>query len=192
MLEDDIYRTSSQYRLWSFTKDSLQSIRTNTNSLASERVRAAIHRAQETRQLGGDGNDGDGAVGPSGHSTPNPEEASRERSVKDNSEGKDVECLTPEEELELVQYYCEKTLDLGDEYQPPLPSMVRVWDIFSQNTFHECPRSGKFTLLTVISLRLMAGNRDPIPPPILPLQLTHVLPPKIHHDLRLVPRYEDG
>jgi cyclin H len=34
--------------------------------------------------------------------------------------------LTPEEELVLVTYYCEKTLELGDEYKPPLPTMVRA------------------------------------------------------------------
>ncbi|KMQ46659.1 hypothetical protein HL42_2649 [Trichophyton rubrum] len=50
MLEDDIYRTSTQFRLWSFTEDSLRSIRANTNAVASERVRAAVRRAREARQ----------------------------------------------------------------------------------------------------------------------------------------------
>ncbi|KLJ05658.1 cyclin H, partial [Blastomyces silverae] len=52
MLEDDIYRASSQYRLWSFTEESLRSIRDNTNAVASERVRAAIRRAtRDVRSL---------------------------------------------------------------------------------------------------------------------------------------------
>jgi hypothetical protein len=33
-----IYRASSQYRLWSYTEPSLQSLRATTNAVASERV----------------------------------------------------------------------------------------------------------------------------------------------------------
>lgn len=39
--EDDIYRASSQYRLWSFTPESLASLRSTTNALAAEGVRTA-------------------------------------------------------------------------------------------------------------------------------------------------------
>jgi hypothetical protein len=109
MFEDDVYRTSSQFRLWSFTTSSLQSIRANTNALASERVRCAIRRAREQRLQSS-------APG-SNAGTPNPGEEERER---------EIECLTPDEELELVRYYCEKTHELGDEYKPVLPTMVRV------------------------------------------------------------------
>ena len=42
LTEDDIYRTSTQYRLWSFTRESLASLRSTTNLLATESVRAAI------------------------------------------------------------------------------------------------------------------------------------------------------
>ena len=44
MLEDDIYRSSTQYRLWSYTPDSLASLRSTTNALAATRVRDAIQR----------------------------------------------------------------------------------------------------------------------------------------------------
>ena len=44
MLEDDIYRSSTQYRLWSYTSDSLASLRSTTNALAAARVRDAIQR----------------------------------------------------------------------------------------------------------------------------------------------------
>lgn len=128
MLEDEIYRTSTQYRLWSFTEDSLKSIRANTNALASERVRAAIKRAREARKSG---NTGDtpavASGGQSGVSTPNPDEDKLK-----NGEEKEIECLTPEEELELVQYYCEKALQLGDVYKPPLPTIVRVCAILQE------------------------------------------------------------
>ncbi|KAK2766091.1 hypothetical protein FQN54_007606 [Arachnomyces sp. PD_36] len=103
MLEDDKYRTSTQFRLWSFTPSSLQSVRANTNALAAERVRCAIRRAREAR--GEDGAEAGGAGG---------------------AGAGEIECLTAEEELELVRYYCEKTMELGDEYKPPLPTMVRA------------------------------------------------------------------
>ncbi|WEW56528.1 hypothetical protein PRK78_001974 [Emydomyces testavorans] len=111
MLEDDLYRTSTQYRFWSFTRESLRAVRANTNSLASARVKCAIRRAQEARRA-----------------TP-PPDASDEVDSKNGVTAepeKEIECLTPEEELELVQYYCEKTLELGDEYKPPLPTTVRA------------------------------------------------------------------
>lgn len=115
MIEDDIYRSSTQYRLWSFTRDSLKSVRSNTNALASERIRAAQLRAREAHRSA--------TPSTAGNSTPNPSDVEgKAEAVFD----KDVECLTPEEELEFVQYYCEQTLELGNTYKPPLPTMVKV------------------------------------------------------------------
>jgi cyclin H len=45
MIEDDIYRTSTQYRYWSFTPAQLSHLRQTTNDLASARVRHALARA---------------------------------------------------------------------------------------------------------------------------------------------------
>ncbi|KAF2086910.1 cyclin-like protein [Saccharata proteae CBS 121410] len=42
--EDEIYRTSTQFRAWSFTPEKLRSIRENTNKLAAERVSQSIAR----------------------------------------------------------------------------------------------------------------------------------------------------
>jgi cyclin H len=42
------------------------------------------------------------------------------------AEEKDIDCLTPEEEKELVRFYCEKAVELADTYKPPLPTTVRV------------------------------------------------------------------
>jgi hypothetical protein len=112
MIEDDIYRASSQYRLWSYTEPSLQSLRASTNAAASERVRAALRRSRETHQ----------STASSVAGTPLPESNTENK----NKDEKDVECLTPEEELVLVRYYCEKTLELGETYKPPIPTMVRV------------------------------------------------------------------
>lgn len=112
MIEDDIYRTSSQYRLWSYTTLSLQSLRATTNTVASERVRAALRRARENHA----------SATPSAAGTPQPGGDGEQRKPDERQ----IECLTPEEELVLVRYYCEKTLELGETYKPPLPTMVRV------------------------------------------------------------------
>lgn len=140
MFEDDKYRTSTQFRLWSFTESSLRSVRSNTNSLASERVRCAIRRAREARQAQGQGQGQPRATSTapsSSAATPNPGDgegtparagaggAVAAAGKSGGGEG-EIECLTTEEELELVRYYCEKTMELGDEYKPPLPTMVRV------------------------------------------------------------------
>lgn len=108
MIEDDIYRASSQFRLWSYTESSLQALRATTNSIASERVRAAFRRARETHR----------STTSSAAGTPQPGSETESK--------QEVDCLTPEEDLVMVRYYCEATLDLGETYRPPLPTMVRV------------------------------------------------------------------
>lgn len=113
MIEDDIYRTSSQFRLWSYTETSLQALRAKTNTIASERVRAALHRARDARQSAASSANGTPQTGSDGES----------RKLEDQ----EIECLTPEEELAFVRFYCEQTLELGETYKPPLPTMVRVW-----------------------------------------------------------------
>ncbi|PYH86477.1 cyclin-like protein [Aspergillus uvarum CBS 121591] len=120
MIEDDFYRTSSQYRLWSFTTASLQAQRVTTNAVASDRVRAAIRRAQEARRSATSSATGtpvpevDGST--PNTSTPNPAKADE----------KAIECLTPEEEQQTVSYYCEQIIQLGEAYKPPLPTIVRA------------------------------------------------------------------
>lgn len=113
MIEDDFYRTSSQFRLWSFTEESLRSVRQNTNSLASDRVRVALRRAREARQ----------SANSSAAGTPNPNGSDADSK---GGEEKDIECLTPEEEQDLVRYFCEQIVQLGESYKPPLPTIVRV------------------------------------------------------------------
>ncbi|RAH66046.1 TFIIH complex kinase subunit CCL1 [Aspergillus aculeatinus CBS 121060] len=121
MIEDDFYRTSSQYRLWSFTAASLQAQRATTNAVASDRVRAAIRRAQEARR----------SATSSATGTAVPEvEGSTSTSTSTNhpakAEEKPIECLTPEEEQQTVSYYCEQIIQLGEAYKPPLPTIVRA------------------------------------------------------------------
>ncbi|OKL57685.1 hypothetical protein UA08_07083 [Talaromyces atroroseus] len=115
MIEDEIYKASTQFRIWSFTKESLHSLRANTNAVASERLRAVQHRAREAPRSA--------TPSTSGNLTPNP---SDNETKVEAVLGKDIECLSAEEELMFVRYYCEQALELGDNYKPPLPTMVRA------------------------------------------------------------------
>ncbi|KAI9730011.1 MAG: hypothetical protein M1834_006209 [Cirrosporium novae-zelandiae] len=119
--EDDIYRTSTQYRLWSFTPESLASLRSSTNELAAEHVREAIKRAREshdtTAQAASPANgiDGEPIIGQD----------------QENGDGskEEIECLAVEEEQKLVGFYCQKCLELADAIpQPhgPLPTHVKA------------------------------------------------------------------
>ncbi len=90
LTEDDTYRTSTQYRLWSYTRESLASLRATTNATAADGVRAAINSLHPSKQ------DNDG-------------EQARQASLP-----KEVECLTVEEEQKLVGFYCVKTMEFAN------------------------------------------------------------------------------
>ena len=109
--EDDRYRTSTQYRLWSYTPQTLYALRSTTNQVAADRVREAVRRIREAR-----------------NSTPFCAETSEaengaSRAVSIMSEG-EVDCLTVEEELKLLAFYCRQTMQLGDHLK--VPSEVKV------------------------------------------------------------------
>lgn len=98
--EDDVYRASTQYRLWSFTRQSLASLRTTTNAIAAEAVRAAIKNVHHQKtKINGDEQDDDVAV--------------------------KVDCLTVEEEQRILGYYCFKTMQFADHCQ--FGTTVKVW-----------------------------------------------------------------
>ena len=168
MIEDDIYRTSSQFRLWSYTEASLKATRDKTNEIACERVRAAQRQARSAQA----------SATPSAAGTPQPGSDGETR----KPEEKEIECLTPEEELIFVRYYCEQALDLGDTYKPPLPTMVRV----SRST-----KNPQHCLSLSNSLIYIIGNCNPISPPFLPHEFPNELPPKDHDGMRAVPRNKD-
>lgn len=118
--EDERYRTSTQYRLWSYTPSSLLALRTTTNRLAADRVREAVRRLREARAV----------------SSAETSDAERGRSVSAAPEG-EVDCLTVEEELKLVAFYCRQTSQLGDHLR--FPSEVKVFYpsiLFSTFVFH--------------------------------------------------------
>ncbi|RFU33025.1 hypothetical protein B7463_g3328, partial [Scytalidium lignicola] len=102
MTEDERYRTSTQYRLWSYTPASLAALRDTTNRIAADRVREAVRRVRQSRAA----------------SSTETSEAEGSRSVSGLPEG-DVDCLTVEEELKLLAFYCRQTLQLGDHLKVP-------------------------------------------------------------------------
>lgn len=111
MIEDEIYRSSTQYRYWSYTSEALASLRQSTNHLASERVRAALGRIRDAKNAQNaqqphhkSGEDGDGGQDPA----------------------KDVETLTVEEELKVVHWGCSKIIETGKVMTPPIPLEIRV------------------------------------------------------------------
>ncbi|KAF2024904.1 cyclin-like protein [Setomelanomma holmii] len=105
LTEDDIYRTSTQYRFWSFTKEQLAAQRLRTNAQATERVKANVARLRAQRQQQADSDSvSSGVENGSGANTPLPDRS---------SDLKEVDCLTAEEELKLVDEFCERAVALG-------------------------------------------------------------------------------
>ncbi|KIW16720.1 hypothetical protein PV08_03909 [Exophiala spinifera] len=105
MIEDDGYRSSSQYRLWSYTKNSLTQIRQNTNNIASEHVKAAFRRAQAAKASQNGSNE----------------------SIENQGQGEtavDIQTLTIDEELKIVEWGCSKMQDMGEAMNPRIPSHV--------------------------------------------------------------------
>lgn len=109
MIEDDTYRMSSQYRLWSYSPEQLHNQRVNTNHLASEKVRAAVSRARLSSVTG----NGNG-----------------EQQQHKGSAVTDIETLTVDEELQIVRWGCQKILDMKNVFDHPLPSHVIVSILF--------------------------------------------------------------
>jgi hypothetical protein len=109
MIEDEAYRTSSQYRNWSYTREALASLRQSTNDLASERVRAAIRRARHVKSLQNDVDNGG-------------ENTDRGSDWDDSA----IDTLTVEEELKIVSWFSSKIIEIGGAMEPPIPMEIRV------------------------------------------------------------------
>ncbi|KAL8664157.1 MAG: hypothetical protein Q9168_007958 [Polycauliona sp. 1 TL-2023] len=95
MTEDEIYRTSTQYRLWSFTPETLASLRGTTNVTASESVRAAAQDQQS-----------------------GPQKQDKDENGGDRPEV-EVDCLTIEEEQKIISFYCLQTMEFVDFCEYP-------------------------------------------------------------------------
>ena len=115
MNEDSNYRSSTQYRLWSYTEESLASLRSTTNNLAAIRVKDAIQRL---------------------HSTKAEETGVKDGGSPNSPERTDVDCLTIGEEQKLVSFYCVKAMELADFCDFPTNLKVHtivvlciIWDV---------------------------------------------------------------
>ena len=104
LTEDDLYRTSTQFRQWSFTAEQLATQRVKTNLQATERVKlnVARQRAQRAQTAEHDSTSGNSGIDGSGANTPNAVTSDRE-----------VDCLTVAEEMIFVEEFCERTMALG-------------------------------------------------------------------------------
>lgn len=116
MIEDDSYRASSQYRYWSYTKESLSRIRHNTNDLASERVRAAFRRAQRTAANGAADANADTDA----------DHGQKRQSSSIAEDLVEVQTLTVDEELKIVEWGCQKIMDMGEAMNPRIPTSIVV------------------------------------------------------------------
>ena len=144
-MEDAIYRASSQHKLWSFTPESLSGVRKATNAAAAAQVREAIMRAREKKTMNdgavrnGNGNGNGSGVVDSDVGTPADGGGNGNGAgvgVGVGADGlalggdeKEIECLTAEEELKLVRYYCRKIMDIATVFE--FPTNVKVCSAYS-------------------------------------------------------------
>lgn len=114
MTEDEIYRASTQYRLWNFTPEKLAERRTKTNALAIQQTRTAFKRKKDlAAQLS------------SADASATASEAEGSGTNGAAKAGDEVECLTPEEEQTLVAYMCSNLLN-----------MVMIQQMFGEQPIH--------------------------------------------------------
>jgi cyclin H len=110
MNEDAIYRSSSQYRFWSFTPESLANLRAKSNALASDHIKALVKRRQAAS-----------TASSSADATPSVSDADSKGVSNGKKDDGEIECLTVEEEVELLKFYCNNLLILGnDEFKFPI------------------------------------------------------------------------
>ena len=98
LTEDDIYRTSSQFRVWSFSPEALAARRTQTHEIAIERIERQRNKGANSA-LNGDHNG--------------------------QQNGEKLDYLTEQEELRLVQKYCDMIRATNDNLSWPANVKVR-------------------------------------------------------------------
>jgi cyclin H len=115
--EDDLYRSCTQFQHWSFTTAILAAQRLDTNLQATARVKANVarQRAQRLQQAETD-SVSSGVENGSGANTPLPDRS---------TDVKEVDCLRADEELMIVDEFCERALALGTHCGFPTEVSVR-------------------------------------------------------------------
>lgn len=118
--EDEIYRSSTQFKHWSFTPAQLAAQRSTTNILATERVKANVARQRAQRAESDGISSGMEGNGDSGANTPDAVTSGRA----------EVDCLTAEEELSIVDEFCERAVKLGVHCKFGFNVIVRTIHIY--------------------------------------------------------------
>jgi cyclin H len=108
--EDDMYRASTQYRLWNFTPERLAALRQKTNSMAREHVKAALKRKRKSAKKSPDG----ASAG-----------ENEERSPSE-AEELEIDFLTVDEERTLIDFFCVNLVTLAKHSSFQLPTNVVV------------------------------------------------------------------
>jgi cyclin H len=119
--EDEMYRASTQYRLWNFTPERLATLRQKTNSMARDHVKAALKRERKSldkHSKGRNSAENDQSVPGTGHAT-------------SEGEDTDIEFLTVDEERTLIDFFCVNLITLAKHRNFQLPTNVVV----CQSTF---------------------------------------------------------
>jgi cyclin H len=174
MTEDDLYRTSTQYRLWSFTPEKLASLRYNTNALASEHVKAAIkrHKHAKSQLPSFDVSATTSAATSDAENNGVSNGAGGPVRAPENGE---VDCLTAEEEKKLIDFYCSSCLQMSLSEPFNLPIYVVV-------CYETAYRSqGQF------ETDITPGHCDPVLEAVLPFQLPNDLPTKEDYAVGFIP-----
>ena len=112
LTEDDIHRTSSQFRVWSFSPESLAERRRRTHEIAIERIEG------QRRKNNNNNNNNNNTNGASPSSSSNGQNGTSHEEEK-------VDYLTEEEELRLVQRYCDMIRATNDHLSWPANVKVR-------------------------------------------------------------------
>ena len=113
LTEDDFYRSSTQYRFWAFTPQSLANLRASTNTNAANGVKAAMANLHKQEQVAGQDHNAESSEGENKSLT--------------------VDCLTVEEEQKLVGFYCVRAMQLADFCDFPTNVKVRRAGFLSTN-----------------------------------------------------------
>ena len=153
--EDDVYRASTQFRLWSYTRGALASLRATTNATAADGVRYAIKSLHSSRPDPADIDSRSNGKVPTKTNVP-----------------KEVDCLTVEEEQKLVGFYCVKTMQFADFCEFPTNLKVRKSRLILLT-----PEPPKIS-------RLSPGYGSTVPQAFLPFKLSHDLPPQRNDAIR--------
>jgi cyclin H len=121
--EDELYRSSTQYRLWNFTSDRLAALRRKTNKLAKEQARKAIKRRRELGTFDSKTANGEDKT----PSTANEGTENHQNGYSTSNKEDDIDFLTVQEEKILVDWYCTQLLNMVQHLEnSPFPTQVVV------------------------------------------------------------------